>query len=499
MNNEQDLNVITEDERNDSENTNSKKIYLQVDNGDNASAEIDIINVVSNMAKRKKIYKYVFAIAICAGLLAGGIKILIGQITKNDCYAQAVITLQFDGVEDGLDPNGASFDINKLKSPTVIEDALSTLGETEFSSEDIRSNITIEGVIPEDAVERITVIKEMALDNASNYEKILDVSYFPSQYVVYLYQQKGMSAAKTREILNAVLDSYRQYFFDTYANTEVLAVTSNLFDYENYDYTESVDMIESQIGIIQNYVAERKEQSPDFRASSTGLSFGDIATSLDSIEQVDLANLSSYIENVSLSKDRERLVQYYNYKIKQFNMQLSEAQSNFNTVQDTIDNYEKNPIVIVSSQESTQQITQTSAYYDELVQQKLDISMEMASIKTKLDEATERLEVLGNLETSNTQDQYDYADKSLESIAGTITDWIELIEETTDEYYSTTLFSNAVKVAVPAQYEASGGLTSILKTMGISVVVMMFIVFVIWCIDGLRIEICLMRSKNKKG
>lgn len=475
----------------------SKKIYLQVDKGNDDNAEIDLINVAVNMGKRARLYRYIFAIAICVGLLAGGIKVVYGQITKSDCYAQAVITMQFDGIEEGLDPNGASFDINKLKSPTVIESALENLGVTDFSTEDIRANITIEGVIPDDAVERITVIKEMAESNAANYEKILDVTYYPSQYVVSLSQQPGMSSTQTKEILNAVIDSYRQYFFDTYANTAVLTVTSNLYDYNNYDYTESVDMIESQIEIIKNYVAERLEQSPDFRASSTGLSFGDIATSLDSIEQVDLVNLSSYIEDASLTKDRDKLIQYYNYIIKQYNMKLTEAQTNLDSVQSTIDNYEKNPIVIVSNQESVQEISQTSQYYDTLVQQKLDISMEISSIETKLAEVTSLLESLNNSRLKNTQAQYDYADQKLESITGTLANWIELIEETTDEYYNTTLYSNAVKVAVPAQYQASGGLVSVIKTMGICVGVMIFIAFIVWCIDGLRIEIIQMRNKKK--
>jgi hypothetical protein len=177
-------------------------------------------------------------------------------------------------------------------------------------------------------------------------------------------------------------------------------------------------------------------------------------------------------------------------------MELTEAQTNLDSVQTTIENYEKNPIVIVSNQESVQQISETSEYYDTLVQQKLDISMEMSSIKTKLDEATALLAALESKEITNTQDQYDYANQKLESITATISNWIELIEETTEEYYNTTLYSNAVKLSVPAQYEASGGWMSILKTMGICVAAMIFLVFVIWCFDGLRIEIVQMRNQK---
>jgi hypothetical protein len=482
----------------DIERNDATKIYLQVDKNEDDAAEIDIVNVAVNMGRRRKLYAFVMAVAICIGLLAGFVKIFIGQVKKEDCYAQAVLTLQFDGIEDGLDPNGASFDINKLKSPNVIQEALDNIGETSFSVDSIRQNISIEGIIPEDAVERITVIKEMSVDNISNYEKILDVSYFPSQYVVYLYQQKGMSASQNKEILNAILDSYKEYFLDTYANTAVLTVTSNLLDYDSYDYQESIDMISSQIEIMQNYVNERMEQAPDFRASSTGLSFGDIATSLSTIDEVDLPNLSAYVESITLTKDKERLVEYYNYRIKDYNMQMSEIESNLTTVQNTIDNYVKDPVVIVSSQESTQELTQSNEYYDSLVEQKITLSKDMASLNTKLNETYRLLNAISNSDTENSQEQYDYADEKLAEIAATISKWAELIEETTDEYYSTTLFSNAVKVSVPAQYKASGGLMSIIKTLGIFVVAMIFIVIVVWCVDGLRLEIIAMRKKNKK-
>ena len=72
-----------------------------------------------------------------------------------------------------------------------------------------------------------------------------------------------------------------------------------------------------------------------------------------------------------------------------------------------------------------------------------------------------------------------------------------LIEETTEEYYNTTLFSNAVKVAVPAQYQAAGGLVSMAKNIVIAVAAMVFAVFAVWCVDGLRIELASMRRKKK--
>lgn len=475
----------------------SAKIYLQVENPEENESQIDIVNVISAMGKRKRLYGYLFVMAACIGIFIGLAISEIQYLTGKSSYAKAVVSFQYEGIEEGLDPNGAAFDINKMKSPIVIENALASLGITDISTEDIRQNIVIEGVIPEDAVERITVIKEMALEDASNYEKILDVTYFPSQYIVYLYKDNFMKASDTTEILNAILESYRTYFMDTYANTEVLTVTSNLLDYQDYDYAESIDMLESQIEIMIDYVSERKEQAPDFRSSNTGLSFSDIEVSLQTVEDIDLANLTSYIENVTLSKDKTRMSEYYNYKIRKCTMELSELQVQLATVQNTIDNYAKDPVVIVSSQESTQELTQTNEYYDQLIEQKLELNKQIASINTDLNETYELLNNMNSATKKNTEDEYAYADVLLEKIASTIAEWVTLIEETTEEYYSTTLFSNAYKVAVPAKYQANGGLVAIMKTIIVCVAVMVFLIVVVWCMDGLRVEFAAMRGKKR--
>ena len=480
------------------DNQNPTEIYLKVDNLDDEADEIDIVNVAVNMAKRRRLYLYLLAIAACLGIIIGLLMVIFGRLAGKNSYAQAVITFQYEGIEDGLDPNGTAFDINKLKSPVVIEAALADLDIDGVGVETIRRNIMIEGVIPEDAVERITIINEMALKDATNYEKILDVSYFPAQYVVTLYQDGGMSKAETRDILNAILASYKSYFLDTYANTEVLSVTGNLIEYKDYDYTEAVDLLQSQMDIMLSYVQERQEQAPDFRSVETGLSFGDIITSLETIESVDMSNLSSYIETNTLTKDKERLVEYYAYRIKKDNMELSALQQQLVTTQEIIDSYVKDPIVIVSSQESTQEITQTNEYYDSLIERKIELSDQISEINTEINDMYTQFNSIIDSSNQNTQSEYDKADEMLENLTVKIAEWIKLIESTTEEYYTTTLFSNAVKIAVPAQYHTiEGGIVQIAKNILIGVAAMVLLVVIAWCVDGLRIELATIRSKKR--
>lgn len=472
------------------------KILLHVEHPDEDEDTIDLVNVATNMGKKKKLYGYLMLLAIFAGIVVGlvitGVRAIIGQSS----YSRAVISFNYDGVDEGLDPNGASFDINKLKAPVVIQAALDELGITdEVSVEDVRQNISIEGIIPSDAVERLSVINQIAEDNSTYYEKVLDVSYYPSQYVVYLSKLHGMSGSRTSELLNAILAAYKDWFIDTYANTAALTITGNLVNYSNYDYVEAVDLVAAQIDIMQSYVSERRSDAPDFRSANTGLSFGDIQTSLNTIESVDLANLQSYVESNNLTKDRAKLIEYYNYNIQQYNLQLSELSTQLANVQASIDSYQKDPVVIVSSQDSTQQIEQTNEYYDKLVAQKLSISDQIAEYNKKVTRTSTLLAQLQATDTTTLQAEMTRADEMLSSIVTTLTEWTTRIEDTTDEYYDTTLFSNAYKVSVPAQYQAAGGLSSMAKTVGICAGVAVVIVILLWCFDGLFRE---MRAERRQ-
>ncbi len=489
---------IDDRDRSSREDAQTSKIYLHMENDDDEQ-QIDLFGVIDHMKMRKKLYLYILLAAVCIGVIAGLTLIAVDHIRGEDAYAQAVISFQYEGIEDGLDPNGAAFDINKIKSPAVIEAALNSLGITKYDTEQIRENISIEGVVPEDAVERITVIKEMALEDVSNYEKILDVSYFPSQYIVYLHDRLGMSSEEATQILNAVLESYRTYFLGTYANTEVLTVTGNLIDYTGYDYAEALDMLEAQIDIMLDYVNERGEQAPEFRSAATGLSFNDISTALDTVNGVDIANLSSYIESHTLTKDAGRQREYYEYKIKKYNMDISECKVELNNIQSVIDKYQKDPVIIVSAQETMQQFTQTNDYYDSLLQQKLELSNKIAELNTDLNETYARLAAIDNSNSVNSQDEYDYADGLMAAVAQTISEWADLTEQTTEEYYTTTLFSNAYKIGVPAQYKAAGGILTAAKKIGVPVFVTVFAAFMLWCIDGLVCELkTLKKSKAAK-
>ncbi|MBP3817235.1 MAG: hypothetical protein J6H31_02935 [Butyrivibrio sp.] len=465
---------------------NGQKVILEVhkENNNCNNQYIDLIDVVRKMNRHKRLYLYLLVAAIFLGGAVGLIKITYDHYFNRSSYARALISFQYDGIESGLDPNGASFDINKIKSPAVIQKALNKLGISTDYIENVRSNIAVEGVIPKDAVERITVIKEMAEDDAQYYEQLLDVSYYPSQYVVYFYDDRTFSVGQVDQILNAILDSYKEYFFDTYANNEALTVTAGLLSGDSYDYSESVDLLRTQLKLMKNFAEAKASEAPDFRASGTGLSFTDIATSIGFIQDADLARLSSYIETNSLTTDSARQIEYYEYQIEEYTNRLSELQVNLSNVTSAINSYQKDPVIIVSNQDTTQETEQSNEYYDKLIAQKLELSSKISEINTEINRYYNLANKMQSKTTSATETEIKYANTLISNLQNKITEWIDLIEETTEEYYDTTKFSNAYQVSVPAQYFAGGGIVNIAKTSVKYILIFMVLVVVAWTADG---------------
>ena len=464
---------------------NGQKVILEVHKENtNISREIDLLNVARNMDRHKKIYIYLCVAAIILGGAAGLIKITIDHYFNHSSYARAMISFQYAGIESGLDPNGASFDISKIKSPAVIQNALNNLGISADYIEKVRSNISVEGVIPEDAVERITVINKMAEKDAQYYEKLLDVSYYPSQYIVYLYDDRTFQAGQVDRILDAILESYKEYFFDTYANNDALTVTAGLLSGEDYDYTESVDLLRTQLILMKNFAQAKATEAPDFRASGTGLSFKDIATSIGFIQDADLARISSYIESNSLTNDRARQIEYYQHQIEEYTNRLSELEVNLSNVTTAINSYQKDPVIIVSNQDTAQEAEQKNEYYDKLIAQKLELSSQISEVNTEINRYYTLMNNMQSRTTSATEDEMNYANTLISNLQSKISEWIELIEETTKEYNDTTKFSNAYQVSVPAQYFAGGGIVNIAKTSMMYILICLAIVVIVWIGDG---------------
>lgn len=470
----------------------AQTIILKVD--ENSEEEsIDLMNVMDNMGRRWRIFRYLLIIAICAGFIAGGLITGMRGLLGGESYASAVVIFSFDGIDEGLDPNGGLFDVNKMKSTLVINNALVDLGWKDKNVEEIRSKLKLEGVIPDSVKQQIAVINTVAEDAAEYYANIEDLDYFPSRYTVTLQKCKGMSGGETRELLDAILINYKEFFMESYADTSVLGTAMSVLNVETYDYLQAADMIENEIDTIQSYVDAKREQAPDFRANSTGLSFSDLANSIDTVKQLDLNNFISFVQSNNLTKDAGTQIDYYNYQIRQYDLEIQELKSQLADVERTIASYEKDPVIVMSNQDSVTETSQKNQYYDELLARKLELNRKISTINTDMNKAYEISASLNSGTNVAKEEDYNYADTLLRGLMDTVEVWSELAQKTAEEYYETELYASAYRISIPAQYSSAGGLGELVKTMMVCGGIGALLVIVCWGVFGMKDEITRMR------
>lgn len=474
---------------------NIQNVILQIENQDDELEEIDLVNVAEYMRKKWKQYVYLLVIMICIGFAVAILTTGVQNLFKKGS-ASAVVTFNFDGLDEGLNPNGGVFDVSEMKSTVVVNDALENLGWERQDVEEIRANLKIEGVIPESVKQKIAIINTVAEDAAEYYANIEDINYFPSQYTVTLQRCSGMSGDETRELLDAILLAYRDYFMGSYADTSVIGLASSVLDIETYDYLQASDILENEIETMQSYVDAKADEAPEFRASSTGLSFGDLSNSIGALKRLDLNNFISFVQANNLTKDAGVQVDYYNYQIEQYTFEIQELQTMLSNVEKTIAAYEKDPVIVMSSQESVTETTQTNEYYDTLLAQKLELSTEISKRNTELNEAYAMINALNASQQSGREEDYAYADTQLEGLVKTMEGWSELVQKTTEEYFEAYLYADAYRVSIPAQYSALGSIGDLIKRMAIFGAVAAGIVIILWGFAGLKEEI--RRSREMK-
>jgi len=486
---------VEETKREGQTEVNARTVILQVEPNDREEEGIDLLNIAGHMKQKGRLFAYILVTAVCIGWIAAVLSQGLQGILGEKSYATAVINFSFDGIDEGLDPSGGIFDVTKLKSTTVIHDALKELGWENGNVEEIRSNLKMEGVIPDSVKQKIAVINTVAEDAAEYYATIGDLNYFPSQYTVTLYRCRGMSGDETRELLDAILLSYRKYFMDSYAGMTALGFATQVLDVSAYDYLQASDMIANEINVIEDYVEAKAEEAPDFRANCTGLSFGDLASSIATVRRLDLSNFISFVQANNLTRDAGVQVDYYNYQIKQYNLEIHELQTQRSNVEKIIGEYEKDPVIVMSNQESVTQTAQKDEYYNDLLQQKLDLNKQISELNTALNEAYDMVNSLNASEQSLKEEDYAYADSLLENLLYTVESWGGLVQQTTQEYFEAELYANAYRISIPAQYSAMGGMGELIKRMILFGGAAAVLVFLLWGMTGLKDEMVKGRKK----
>ncbi len=428
-------------------------ITLQNDNNDDKEI------VVSFLGIWKKLKKY-FIIWLVAAIVVALLTVTSSAIFSSDQHKSmtSLVSFTFDGIEEGLDPAGNKFDVNSLKNPSVIETALTELGYSLEELEIIRQGISIEGIIPKNAIDRITTYKSIYESNTTGSalnaaQAMLDVTYYPTQYKVkFNYAATTLGSSQAVEVLNKILESYRDYFFETYGYNKALGSAVSAVDYTTYDYAEAIDVFSTTLKTLENYVSHlAEEDTTRYRSSETGYTFADLSEAIKSIQSMDLDRISSYITVNNITKDKESLIDYYQYRIDAITREKTIASENLATISKSIEAYQKDTIMIFGNgnDNTNTQETQASKQYDILIDKKIKAQNDVSTTTQNINFYNQRIKALKENPVGSDAKK-ERVETDFNVLYEKVSNLINIVNQTADEYYTTVAFANAYNVLVPA-------------------------------------------------
>jgi len=436
---------------------NRRENYLNVTLKKENDDEDEVLISLGDLFKNFKRY---LAIWICASIIISILSLVSVAILKSDENKKlsSLVSFTYKGIESGLDPAGNKFDVNSLKSPAVIEMALTNLDRSVAELEAIRQDITIEGIIPHDAIERITAYKSIyesgagtgALDAA---QQMLDTKYYPTQYNVYFnYASTGYKPSEAVQVFNEILNCYQDYFFDTYGYNQSLGSAITTLDYNDYDYSEAVDVFNDTLSTLKNYVDQLSaKDSTRFRSNVTGYTFADLSKTIDTLRSVDIDLISSYIAVNNVTKDKDAAVTYYQYRVEQLTREKAVTEEKLASIIDSFNNYKKDTVLLFGDEKDSlgANYTQASPQYDSLINQKIDTQTQLSSTVQRINYYNSRITAL-NSQPIGSQEKMDKVSGNLQRLNEKINILLDNVNKTADEYYENVSFSNAYNVLVPA-------------------------------------------------
>lgn len=477
--------------------SNERNLNVTIKNQDDNidGIAISVSSIIKCLKKFLAMWIVVSIIVGCLGVaLSGAFTFLMKEPAK------ALVSFSYNGIEKGLDPKGRKFDVNSMKNPMIIEKALTELGVNLEKVEDVRANISFDYKIPEDAYDRLTaynsVMDKATTGSLSAAQAMLDVTYYPTQFTIYFdFGRAGFGRKQGVELLNTLLDCYRDYFYEEYGYNEPLGTAVNVVDYDDYDYSQQVDLFRDSIRTVRSYLNSlSKDDNTTFRSSVTGYTFKDLSEYAKTISSLDLDRISSYISVNNVTKDKESALAFYDFRIENLKRDEIEYKDRVASIEASIERYQKDSILIFGNgtDNTNTEYATHSEQYDALFKQKTTVEANLADVRQDINYYEARRAALQNNKNSS-QGNVEKVETDIKALSEKVEKLIELTEQTTNDYYENVQFAHAYNILIPATRSVSGSIGAAIKNAIKPLIVVELLIFVAYMmlvfISALKFEV----------
>lgn len=392
---------------------------------------------------------------------------LIVTYTGSFNKKSVVLSLNYEEVSKGQNPNLTRYNVYELKSDRVMERVISNAGlqdvltPTELSEHiDIAENSSGKTIDPNDS---------------STY-------YISTSYTVSYRMNREIKNISVDDMMTLICKSYNDMFHEEYVGTKSV-LKYDLGDIEGKEYIEIAKLFTNKSDQMLRYIQQRIEENATYRSDITGQSFQTIKKMIQNVQNYSIKKYSAFVLESGLSRNKDHYIRTLNYKNDMLNINYQKFMIDYNVRKQQVQDYDSAMIgtVMVPS------INEKQEYYMSRTNTGTDYLTKEADYSLSQGNAVDR-DIINNNDiiakvNASTADEESYkkadeliktVDEELKQVANTAdTTDKEYIKHTTKDYLTFT------------EYTGSGNKMFILETViGTAVVFFIILCAVYYVIDG---------------
>ena len=329
------------------------------------------------------ILRYVkqFSLLIFLFSVIGAVAIYMYGNSKQRYVASTVIQYTNAAAKDGFTPDGSPLNVEEIYSSTVIDAALTDLGE-QANIDSIRSNCYVEEVISE---------KQQELNEAL-LKKGEDPSYVTDTYRVYYIGSSDAGESHTWNMLDAIIKNYYEFYAEKYVEKPLQGNGVSALAKGNYDYLESTQVLDDSVSQMLDYLLSCRADHAYYRSVETGYTYNDLYRIYRFLYDYEIPSLYAAILSDAETSDIDLLMSRLTKECEDLELYIENQQKRADSLKKLIDNYSQRNKEMMdyhyqSAENGTESILKDVEYdhehtskettYDGLIREYVDLNIDV--------------------------------------------------------------------------------------------------------------------------
>lgn len=395
-----------------------------------------LFDLLKRSAKRILVYAIIFA------TIGAGIAALVAVLTRGEETYNGIIDYNYKGVDSGLDPKGNLLETSRIKSSTVIYNALAAMGN--LSEERINELV--------DILEDDIIIEGYVSDSMKDALKAdPKLSFFPSRYTISVPANPKTKFSKHQytDFVNKLMEQYIVYFSDYYDYGKLVTLLVN----EN-----TVASATDYINALNAYKMEVASLQAEINAlpSTYNLIRNKLQARLNVLSmQVD--EIYSYILKYNVQKEGApmTLTEYFNKEEDYYKNQGTMYATKATELKAIIGEYKLFYEKITNANDTLSVVVADMKEYNDFIASYEATYAQQIYYETKENESKYARDNLLEDSFVATNQERASLNAKFESLYSSLTNELGGINEELSEYSKLNLFNNGVKISMNAARDAS--------------------------------------------